>query len=94
MDKTEVKTVLERELLKYKQLRYEKLLEIIDEAVCFSCKGDSGAEYQIEVEAFYDDEEERNVRVMASLDNGSLRTTFMPYCSDFIIRPDGSFVDE
>jgi len=54
----------------------------------------SGTKYQIQVQAFWDDQPEKNIRVMAAMDDGSLLLAMKPLCEDFIITPDGSFVGE
>jgi hypothetical protein len=55
--------------------------------------GPSGTTYQIEVEAFWDDEEGGNLRVCVAIDGGEV-SAYRPISSDFIIAPDGSFVGE
>jgi hypothetical protein len=55
--------------------------------------GPSGAIYQLEVQAFWDDKRSRHLRVLASIDDGGW-SAFIPLTDDFIIAPDGSFVGE
>lgn len=63
------------------------------EPVCVEVTGPSGVVYQVEVEAFWDDRKRRDLRVLASIDDGGWRA-FSPLCDDFIIATDGSFVGE
>ncbi len=70
-------------------------LELLDVAA------DDGKEFQIEVKAFWDDMPSRDIRVLAEVLPIPLRPFlgFIPIyfagsCDDFIIRPDGTFVDE
>lgn len=43
-----------------------------------------------EVQAFWDDEPDGAIRVMASIDDGGWRA-FVPLTEDFILAPDGTF---
>jgi len=54
---------------------------------------ESGAEYQLEVQALWDDGTPGNLRVIVSVDDGGWRAVH-PLTSDFIIATDGSFVGE
>ncbi len=62
------------------------------EPITGSIKHD-GVTYQDEIQAFPDDRRRRNIRVMAAIDDGGWRA-FFPMSSDFIMAPDGTFVDE
>ena len=64
---------------------------------------EEGKEYQIEVTAFWDDKPDQDIRVTADVLRVPLQPLFgfIPISiyfgeagDDFIIRPDGSFVDE
>ena len=55
--------------------------------------GQSGARYRIEVQAFSDSRNSRNLRVSVSVDDCGLRA-FAPLTTDFIIAPDSTFVGE
>ena len=55
---------------------------------------ESGVQYQVEVQAFWDDPHQpRNLRVMIAVDDGGWRA-FSPLSKDFVVAPDGSFVGE
>lgn len=59
-----------------------------------SVTAESGIEYQVEIQGFLDDpRENENFRVTASVDNGGW-SSFSPLSRDFIVSPDGTFVDE
>ena len=60
---------------------------------CEEITGDSGAEYQVEIEAFWDDETAGHLRLVASIDDGGWRS-LTPLTDDFIIAPDGFFIGE
>ena len=53
----------------------------------------SGTVYQVETQAFWDSRKEGDLRVIVSVDDGGWRA-WMPVSEDFILAPDGSFVDE
>ncbi len=54
---------------------------------------ESGVEYQVEVQAFWDGRRQGNLRVIAAIDDGGWRA-FKPLSADFIVAADGSFVGE
>jgi hypothetical protein len=55
--------------------------------------GASGACYQIEIQASWDDKPNGNIRVVGSIDDGGLRA-FFPLTEDFIKSPLNEFVGE
>jgi hypothetical protein len=59
----------------------------------FEVTGESGAEYQLEIQSFWDDKPNGDLRVCVSIDDGGLRA-YSPLTDSFIIAPDGSFVGE
>jgi hypothetical protein len=92
MDTAEARQLLAAKLAELRQLSYGELLRY-REPVCAEVIGPSGRVYQMEVEAFCDDRKPRDLRVLASMDDGGWRA-FSPLCDDFIIATDGSFVGE
>jgi hypothetical protein len=58
-----------------------------------SVVAESGVEYQVEVQAFWDGRRPGNLRVIAAIDDGGWRA-FKPLSADFIVAADGSFVGE
>ena len=54
-----------------------------------SVRGTDGRDYQIEIEAEWDDQPGGAVRVVGAIDDGSFRT-FLPLSAEFIVAPDGS----
>jgi hypothetical protein len=49
--------------------------------------------YQIEIQVAWDDPEHRHLRVLGAIDDGRWRA-FCPLCDDFLVDPDGRFVDQ
>ena len=85
--------MLEDQLLPYRSLGYERLLRLLNEQDVFEITGASGAIYQVEIQAVWDARKDRDLRVRGSIDDKGWRA-FAPLTSDFIVRPDGTFVDE
>jgi hypothetical protein len=88
----EARQLLAAKLAELRRRSYSDLLRLM-EPEGLEVAGPSGVTYQLEVEAFWDDEPQRNLRVLASIDDGGWRA-FHPLTDDFIVAPDGSFVGE
>ena len=94
MNTVEAKSLLEKELSRYRQRSYTELLSLLDQPETFERVSQSGAIYQIEMQVFFDDDTNRStLRVSGAIDDGGWRA-FRPLCDDFLIAPDGSFVGE
>ena len=93
MDKGEALAILERQLERYRGLRYGELLRLLDESQHLEVTGRSGTWYQVEIYAFWDDRTCVHLRVVGTIDDGGWRA-FAPLSSDFIVAPDGSFIGE
>ena len=93
MDKRQARTIAEMELEPYRAMPYSEILARIGEVESFEKVYGNGDEYRVEVEFFFDDEDERNIRVSSAI-SYSFWSDFSPVCNDFIIAPDGTFVDE
>lgn len=93
MNQQEARSVLEGQLLPYRSLGYERLLRLLKEQDVFEVAGASGTVYQLEIQAVWDGLEGSALRVMGSIDDKGWRA-FAPLTSDFIVRPDGTFVHE
>ena len=94
MNKDEAKKIITSELDQYRAKPYSELVRMIDcEPVTKEHHGSSGQWYQIEVEAFWDDKPNENIRVIGSIDDGGWRA-YCPLNSDFIKSPSDQFVGE
>jgi hypothetical protein len=94
MDKSEAKAVVSAELGKFRALSYAELVErLLDQEENLEVTGPSGARYAIEIHGFWDDPPGGNFRVAGLIDDGGWRA-FVPLTDDFIVAPDGSFVDK
>ncbi len=93
MDNQEARAVLAEHLARYRELSYAELEARLGEVDAFEAVAPSGNEYQLEFEVFWDDKPRGDLRVMGGVDDGGWRA-FAPLTDDFIMSPDGSFVDE
>jgi len=93
MDNQEAKTLLTKKLAEYRHLSHADLVAKIDDIDCFEISGPTGVEYQIEIQIFWDDKPDGDLRVIGGIDDGGWRA-FMPVCEDFIVTSDGRFVGE
>jgi hypothetical protein len=93
VNKTEALSLLEATLLEYRNRPYEALRAMIDETKTFDSTAPSGVAYQLEIQALWDNRRGGPIRVIGSIDDGGWRS-YKPLTADFIMAPDGSFVDE
>jgi len=94
LNKKEAKEIISTELKQYRTKLYEELIQMIGtEPVTTEHTGPSGQWYQIEIEAFWDDKANENIRVIGGIDDGGWRAYF-PLNDDFIKSPSGEFVGE
>jgi hypothetical protein len=93
MNKKEAQIVLGKTLADYRKKKtHGELLYLLKTQDTFEVEvvAESGTRYQIEIQAFRDDEEKKNLRVIGSIDDGGIRA-FFPVTDDFIITRGGDF---
>lgn len=93
MDDREATHILAQELAKYRRETYTDLQRLLKEVDAYEIVGPSGADYQIEIQAIWDDEPNGNLRVLGAIDDGGLRA-YVPLTDDFILSPLGEFIGE
>jgi hypothetical protein len=93
MDTAEAKTVLASELRKYRSRSYAELRGRIGSQDDFVAAAPSGTQYQVEVEFFWDDGPDGNIRVMGAIDDDGCRA-MLPLTDSFILSADGKFIGE
>ena len=89
-DKEEARLLLADELEKVRNLGYTQLRKVFVEQKgiqAFKVTGASGVEYQIEIEGWWDGDDEADIRILGGIDNGGLRA-YVPLSDLFIVRPD------
>lgn len=86
MNKNVALSILELELDKFCSRSWEELRKLIDhEPETPEIKGPDGVDYQIEIQCFWDDKPEGDIRITGSIDDGGLRA-FMPLTRGKIIK--------
>lgn len=94
MDKTEAARVAQARLNELRRVSYSLLVEEwLEQPRSEWATGPSGRQYQLEIEAVWDDRPEGHLRVWVSVDDGGWRASF-PLLRAFIVAPDGAFIDE
>ena len=93
MDKREARSILSEILGELRMKPYGELRQRIDHPEAREVTGSSGVVYQLEIQVFWDDKPEKDLRVMVSIDDRGWRSYF-PMTNDFILARDGSFVGE
>jgi hypothetical protein len=94
MDETEARGILAQHIKSLRAMSHAELQRFVKDEEHLEAKGESGVEYQVEVQALWDEGRPGgNLRVMVSIDDGGWRA-FNPLTEDFVIAPDGSFVGE
>jgi hypothetical protein len=88
--------VLAHELDVFRSMSYQTLADLVGSPSVFSRSGTDGTEYQIEVEVFPDSPRhpQGDVRVIASIDDGTFPSSIKPLTLGFIKSPSGGFVAE
>src|SRR6478736_1761655 len=93
MSDEEAKSILRSEFLSLRAAGYDALAEgLAGKQERLDVVAPSGATYHVELEGFWDDNEHRDLRVVASIDDGGLRA-FLPFTDAFTISPSGSITE-
>ena len=95
-DKEEARLILVDELEKVRNLGYAQLRKVFverKEFQNFNVTGASGVEYQVEIQGWWDGDEEEDIRILGGIDNGGLRA-YSPLSDSFVVRPDGSLFED
>ncbi len=94
MNTQQAKQIIADQLKSYREKPYSELIKMIKQKpLTYEVRGQSGTLYQIEIQAFWDDRPNDNIRIMGSIDDGSMRA-YSPISDDFIKNPVDGFVGE
>jgi hypothetical protein len=87
----EAAALLTSRLTEVRRRPFKDLLRLLDSADTIEVVGETGKEYQIEINAFWDDDEMTRLMVCGSVDDGGLRAwaNWSPLVQGFIAYPDG-----
>lgn len=109
MHKEEAQDIIEGYVDPYRKLGYKRLADLIGkEPITDEVKGHDELCYQIELQSFWDDQPEGNIRFLGSIFESPQRPLFWKYPilrwipiyygdianDDFILSPQGEFIDE
>jgi hypothetical protein len=92
MDKIEAQQLLEGFAAGLTSRSYQEWQGFIGKPAMAEKQGASGVIYQIEWEAFWDSTAGGDIRVMVSLDDGSLARSIVPLTTSWLISPEGELI--
>jgi len=95
MNTQEARNLLNAQLQMLRKVSYTELKRRVEERTVQTqtVKGPTGIQYQMELQVFWDGKPNGNIRVRSTIDDGGWRS-FWPLKDDFIMAPNGSFVDD
>lgn len=91
MDKVEAYNLINKELEKYQNMQYSELILLINMPQTNEISSPSNKLYQTEIQIMWDDKENENIRIIASIDDISWYA-FSPISESIIMRPNGSLL--
>jgi hypothetical protein len=80
-------------IVEYQARSYHELARHLGQDDVRTVRGPDGREYQIEIEAIWDDQPGGAIRVVGAIDDGSFRPG-LPLSEDFLAMPEGKFISE
>jgi hypothetical protein len=92
MDKREARQLLEELVTGLKSRSYQEWQGLIGEESVVERNGPSGVTYQIEWNAFWDSQAGGDIRVMVSIDDGSLARFIVPLTTSLLIPPEDNLI--
>ena len=87
MNKREAQNLLDEFVAGLKSRSYQEWQGLIDESAVVEKQGPSGVTYQIEWNAFWDSQAGGNIRIIVSIDDGSLARFIVPLTTSLLISP-------
>jgi hypothetical protein len=89
MDKKEAQYLLDLFVAALQSWSYQDWQRLIGETTVVERKGPSGVTYQIEWNAFWDSQAGGAIRIIVSIDDGSLARFIVPLTTSLLISPAG-----
>jgi hypothetical protein len=90
MDRSEAAKLLRREMNVYAGHPRTELARLIGQTDAYAVQGPHNVSYQVEVNAYWDDEAGGTIRVIGSIDDGGFRSSLSPLTDGFLMSADGS----
>ncbi len=87
MDKKEARKLLDLFVAALQSRSYQEWQGMIGESEMMEKSGPSGVTYQIEWQAFWDAQAGGAIRVLVSVDDGSLARSIVPLTTSFLVSP-------
>ncbi len=96
MDKKEAHSILTQHLGRFRTRSYAELASWVRDAhtEIIQAGGESATHYEVEIQFFWDDKPDGNVRVLGSISDGRGIRALVPLTDSFILSPEGRFVGE
>lgn len=91
MNNAEAKSLLANELRMLAGRSFDELVSMIGQDAVKTVIGESGVNYQIELNVFWDSKPGENLHLIGSIDDGGWRA-FLPLTESLIMKPDGTLV--
>ena len=91
MDRAEAKSILAKALTRFAARPYDELVASIKHAGVKNVMAESGVNYQVEINAFWDSKPDGDLRIVASIDDGGWHA-FLPLTESLIMKPDGTLL--
>jgi len=92
MIKREAQQLLGEFVVGLKSRPYQEWQSLIGEEALVERNGPSGVTYQIEFNAFWDSQAGGDIRVIISIDDGSLARFIVPLTTSLLISPEGKLM--
>jgi len=89
MDKREAQALLTQFIAGLMSRSYQEWQSLLGESAVVEQPGPSGVTYQIEWQAFWDSQAGGDIRVLVSIDDGSLARFIVPLTAGFLVSPPG-----
>ena len=89
MNKKEAQYLLDGFAAAIRSKSHQEWQSLIGKSAVVEKKGPSGITYQIEWDAFWDSQTGGDIRVMVSIDDGSLARFIVPLTTSLLISPEG-----
>jgi hypothetical protein len=95
MEKKVAEEIIENEIAILRKCLYQSLRDkFLDNPQVKEIMGSDGKNYEVEIEAFWDDRPGGDLRVIVNVSGKSMWRTISPYTENFIISPTGEFIGE
>ena len=90
MSDNRTSSILNSAMNEYRSLSYEQLSQKIGDVDARQVIDDGGRMFNLEIEVLWDSDPNRDLRVIGSVDNGSLVGAIFPETNDFIVSAESS----